>query len=449
VVLVRPADIKTDSRVKKLAVSLCRLGYDATIVGRSGTGENRRGHIGPAHVVLLRPRSRLRGAPRRVVRLPAFLHWVEAKANRTLQYVEQRAHRRLRRDRRGHYLWWRAQRDFRVTYGSELLRLRPDIVHVHDPRLLPAVLKAAGHVERATGRPVHIVYDAREDFAGWPAENIKLPAYHRHLLRAEQRAVARVALMLTVGEATAHSLATRLPVATPPVVVLNAPIADGPAPRRSLRADAGVPDGVPLLVYPGAATKPRGVDTLVKALPLLPGVHAALVVVPYPHKREPKLRELAARLGVADRLHILPPVGSDEVAGYLAGADAVVSTILTGPANHEASLPNKLFEMLHSGRPIITTNIRAMSRFVEEHKVGLVYRSGDPADLARAVQEVLADPAPYTDPQRRAELSRTWSWQAQEDVLADAYARVLPAPGPRERGPFPSLDPVWDEPSDE
>jgi glycosyltransferase involved in cell wall biosynthesis len=443
-VLVRPADIATDSRAKRIAVSLDRLGYDVTVLGRSGTGTARRGRIARASVLLLTPRSPLRGAPGRVVRLPRRMRRVESRLNRALQVAEQRVHQRLRDDRRGHYLWWRSQRDFRNTYGAELVRLRPHIVHVHDPRLLPVAVHAGRRISKLTGRAPQLVYDARENFAGWTAENVGMPAYHAHRLRAERRAMKHVSLVLTVGDETARALAARLPTPGAPVVVLNAPVADAGRPSRSLRADAGVPVGVPLLAYPGAATKARGVDTLVEALPLLPGAHAALVVVPYPHPREPELRELAERLGVSDRLHVLAPVGADEVAGYLAEADAVVSTILTGSANHEAALPNKLFEMLHSGRPIITTDIRAMSRFVEENKLGVIYRSGDAADLARAVREVLSDPSPWTDPERRAELARRWSWQSQEDVLAEAYGRLARPSTPRDLGPFPSTEPVWD-----
>jgi glycosyltransferase involved in cell wall biosynthesis len=439
VVLVRPTGIDTDSRVKKLAVSLTRLGYDATILGRSATGAEQRGRIGRAEVLLVPPRSRLRGTPARAVRLPARLRRVEKKANALAQRAEKRAHQRLREDKRGHYLWWRAQRDFATTYGTELERLAPDVIHVHDPRLLPVAVRAARRIERRTRRPVRLVYDARENFAGWPPENITMPAYHAHLLRAEHRAMRRVSVLLTVGEDTARSLTERLPVPGRPVVLLNMPVAGAVSPGRSLRADAGVAPDVPLLAYPGAATRARGVDTLIEALPLMPDVHAALVVVPYPHPREAELRDRAEELGVAERLHIVPPVDADAVPGYLAEADATVSTILTGPANHEASLPNKLFEMLHSGRPVITTDIRAMSRWVEENKVGVVYRSGDAADLARAVAEVLADPAPWTDPERRAELARRWSWQAQEDVIAEAYGRVAPTNAPRDTGPFPRL----------
>jgi glycosyltransferase involved in cell wall biosynthesis len=182
---------------------------------------------------------------------------------------------------------------------------------------------------------------------------------------------------------------------------------------------------------------------MIEALPMLPGVHAALVVVPFPHPRAEELTALAQSLGVADRLHLLAPVPADAVPGYLGEADVAVSPILAGPANHEAALPNKLFEMLHSGLPIVTSDIRAMSQFVTDHHLGVVFRSGDAADLARAVHEVLADPGRWTGRQERATLVHEWSWQAQEAPLGEAYRRVRPTMAAPDDRPFPQVKVVW------
>jgi len=449
VVIVRPTDVDTDSRAKKLALSLDRLGYDTTVLGRSGNGKRREGSLGGAHVTLLVPQSRLRGAPRRLVRSPITAgRRFEKPVNARLQRIEKKVDAWLRKvDREGAYLWYAAQRDFRTTYGTELVRLAPDVIHVHDPRLLPVAFRAAARIESRHGRKCAVVYDSRENFAGVPDENITLRRYHHTLLRNESRLAPRLAAVLTVSQGTADALTDRLRLARPPVVVLNAPV-EGGTPEvddstRSLRADTGTEPGTPLMVYPGAATKPRGVDTMIEALPLLPGVHCALVVVPFPHPRADELTDLARSLGVEDRLHLLPPVPADEVPGYLGEADVAVSPILAGPANHEAALPNKLFEMLHSGLPIVTSDIRAMSEFVVTHDLGIVFRSGDAADLARAVSEVLANPDRWTNSKERAQLMHQWSWEAQELPLGEAYASVRPTQVMPDSGPFPPVKVVW------
>jgi glycosyltransferase involved in cell wall biosynthesis len=450
VVLVRPTDVETDSRVKKMAISLTRLGYDTIVLGRSGTGRRRQGRLADARVLLVPPKSRLRGSPARLIRLPGRrFSGAEKRFNSLLQRMERDADRRLRGlDKAGRYLFHAAQRDFRTTYGSELVRLRPDVIHVHDPRLLPVAFRAAKRISGRTGRSCEVVYDARENFAGVLETQESLPAYHRKVLAAESRFAPRTAAVLTVSDAVADALSERLRLPQKPTVLLNTPVqrplnGNGDS-SRLLRRDAEVGDDVPLLVYPGAASRARGVDTIVRSLPHLPGVHAALVVVPWPHPRHDELMDLAGRLGVADRLHLLPPVEADDVPRYLSAGDVAVHAMLAGIPNHEMAMPNKLFEILHAGLPMAASNVRTMSRFVLEHDMGKVFTSADPADLARVVRELLAE-RPRGDRRRDDELVRRFSWQGQEAALALAYRRAAAPALTGTDDKFPPAVVAWEE----
>ena len=451
--MVRPIDVETDSRAKKIATSLDRIGYDVTVLGRSSTNARRVGTLGGVSLLMVPPQSRLRGAPKRVLRLPARARRVEKFVNKALQRAEIKVHQRYKAKSAangseqvdGRYLWLRVQRDFRTTYGPEIVRLKPDVIHVHDPRMLPVAARAAARVKRATGRKPALVFDSREDFAGLPEEIVPLRIYHQQLLKNERRYVPQLSLLLTVSDDTADALHKRLALPVRPTVLVNAPPLTSRPSERSIRTDAGVPADAPLLVFAGGLGKHRGVDTLVRALPELPGAHAVFVAVPFPNPREPELVAMAEELGVADRLHFVAPVPADEVGSYIAEATVGISTTPGGASNHDTTLPNKLFEMLHAGLPIVTSEIKAMSRFVEENKIGVTYYGDDPVALARAVREILDDPSPYVDRERRAALSARWNWQAQEDVLAEAYAHAARAAGPRATTPFPPMTPEWND----
>lgn len=430
-----------------MAVSLARLGYAVTVLGRSGTKHRRQGHIGGADVLLVPPRTRLRGVPQRVFRLPARLRNIETRANKYLQRLELSADKRIRKlDGKGGYLFHAAQRDFRTTYGSELVRMQPDVIHVHDPRLLPVAFAAGRRIESRSGRKCHVVYDARENFAGVLETQQSLPRYHAKVLAAESRLAPQTAAVLTVSDAVAGAIAARSALPQPPTVLMNAPVhREFPTDLtglRSLRSDAGVPDGAHILVYPGAASKARGVDTIIEALVFLPSVHAVMVVVPWPHPRAQELQELADGLGVGDRLHLVPPVPADDVPRYLAGADVAVHAMLGGIPNHEMAMPNKLFEILHSGVPMASSNVKTMAAFVREHAMGDVFTAGDPRDLARSVQ-LLLDRSSGRPPVPDPKLVRQFSWQGQENALAGAYGRAVPVVA-AERQDFPLLDVRWD-----
>jgi hypothetical protein len=175
---------------------------------------------------------------------------------------------------------------------------------------------------------------------------------------------------------------------------------------------------------------------------LLPGVHLALVSVPFPHPRVPELLERAAAHGAADRIHPLPPVNQDELLHYLSGADVAVHPMPGGSPNHDQALPNKLFEYLHAGVPLVVADAKLMAEFVRGNGVGEVFRSGDADGLAAAVRRVLAPGYPRAS---RAELAARHSWQAQEELIARLYSRFAPLPPALHRDPatlparFPEL----------
>ena len=291
---------------------------------------------------------------------------------------------------------------------------------------------------RVLGREVPVVYDAIENWAGMPREEWGTVRRHEALLRLEQEYAHRAAAVLTVSEPIAEALRERLRLAERPLVVLNAPPFEAVArvPHRRVREAAGVAQGTPLAVYSGSVSAARGLDTLIRAMPLLDGVHLAVVTVPFPHPSWPALEALAAELGVTDRVHAVPPVDPTELIGFLQDADAGVHTLPSGSVNHEMALPNKLFEYLHAGLPLVVSDAREMAGFVREHHLGAVYRSGDPESLAAAVRQVLADPRPDVD--RVGRLAVQYSWQAQEPQVAAAYARALgrTVPPPADDLPF-------------
>src|SRR5690606_3167772 len=107
-----------------------------------------------------------------------------------------------------------------------------------------------------------------------------------------------------------------------PTVVYNAPLLWPTAvSSHDLRAEAGVTAEVPLAVYSGAVSRARGLDTVLSALPDVPGLHLAIVAVPHPHPMAGELLAQARALGIEDRVHIVPPVASHEVPAYLSSAD--------------------------------------------------------------------------------------------------------------------------------
>lgn len=508
VVLFRANAIESDSRAKKFALTLARLGYEVHVLSAE---EPRPGpvvdtgpaHVGPVHVhrvIMTHARRDLHkiilGARRR--RQFRFVDWTPTdeyvtrvcELKRLVQRTRRRADALRRRDpgtggrpalwrsrwlrlrlthevarwlllaRRarwrlqwainvGHRQAWKAWdrrkqasaflattrgtlpevEDYAASFGRVLDALEPDVIHAHHPLVLGTAIRAA-HRRRAAGFDCQVVYDARENFAGIPPAEQGNLRRHTVLVREEARHIRDAAAVITVSDPIADVLRDRYQLPRRPSVILNVPVNAGDGdvtrPHRStVREAAGVDDATPLLVYSGAVSRARGITDLVDAMAHLPGVHLAFVTVPFPHPQVPTLLEQAAGLGVADRIHPLPPVCQDELLAYLAGADVAVHPMPGGSPNHDQALPNKLFEYLHAGLPLVVADARLMAAFVRANALGEVFRSGDPVDLAVAVRRALEPGRPRRS---RAELSARYSWQAQEAGIATVYARVHPLP---------------------
>jgi glycosyltransferase involved in cell wall biosynthesis len=279
------------------------------------------------------------------------------------------------------------------------------------------------------------VYDAHEFVAGLAVSGARTQRSVDGWAALERQFIRSADRVITVADGLAERLQALHHLERRPSVVHNAPVAwgvgaasdtgsgsgAGSGSSRSLRDECGIGADVTLAVYSGALSAARGVDTAVEALGLLPNLHLAVVAVPYPHPMAARLRQIAAGVGAANRLHLVPPVPSHEVPSYLSEADVAVSPILGDSVSYDEALPNKLFEFLHAGLPMVVSDCRAMADFVTRHGLGAVFRAGDPDDLARALGQVLAEP-PHPD---TTALRREYSWQGQEPHLIEVYDELV------------------------
>ncbi|MGW4288087.1 glycosyltransferase family 4 protein [Streptomyces sp. NPDC004673] len=334
---------------------------------------------------------------------------------------------------RGDRAWRRLEPgmwDFELAYGPVIDRLKPELIHANDFRMLGVAARAVMRA-RARGRSVKLVWDAHEYLPGikpWK----DTARWHPAAVAMEREYAPAADAVVTVSEMLADMLRETHGLAARPSVVLNAPSATvapdlAAEPVPDLRALCGVGPDVPLMVYSGAAAKQRGLDIMVEALPRLEGVHAAFVVL-YPEDGYMRsLRARAAALGVADRMHVLPYVPHYQVSRFLAAADIGVIPIHHWP-NHEIALITKFMEYAHARLPLVVSDVKTMGGVTESTGQGEVFRAEDLEDFVRATQAVLADPARYRAVYDQPGLLDQWTWEAQAEILDDLYADLLDRP---------------------
>lgn len=320
-----------------------------------------------------------------------------------------------------------------------LVELQPDVLHAHHPFVLATAFSVRDRL-RATGHEAKVVYDARENFVGIPENEQGSVRRHAVLVAQERAHIRDCAGVSTVSDPIADVLQQRYALPRRPEVILNTPLRGGEVDGPTVRDAVGLGPDVPVLVYSGTISHARGIDTLVRGLALVPDAHLIIVSVPFPHPSIPALQDLAAQLGVGDRLHVAPPVGQSQLVHYLSGADVAVHPMPGGSPNHDQALPNKLFEYLHAGLPLVVSDAKLMADFVRRHHVGQVFRAGDETSYAAAVAAALADTR--REVETVEQLAREYSWQAQEDRIRAYYAAITGFEGRGADDDFPSLDVV-------
>ncbi len=154
-----------------------------------------------------------------------------------------------------------------------------------------------------------------------------------------------------------------------------------PAPEVP-RADLGVPDDATLVLAAGRLHPNKAFDVLVRAMASLPGAHVALAG---DGVEEGALRDLAARLGVTDRLHLLG--WRSDVAALMETAD-----ILACPSRIEP-LGNVVIEAWARGLPVVASRAAGPAWLIRDGADGLLVPLEDADALAAAIRRVADDPA--------------------------------------------------------
>lgn len=292
------------------------------------------------------------------------------------------------------------------------LRLRAQAYHAHDLVTLP-VAWAAGRL-----RGARVVYDAHELFT----EIGRLGRVPRAVFRVmETLLIGRADAVMTVNDSIASELARRYSVPRP-VVLRNCPRTGGRVPERTkspLRSRAGVPEGVPLVLYQGMFMPHRGLDMLVRATSRLARAHV-LFMGWGPLLQD--LRALAVVEGVQERVHFLEGVPLAELLDVTAGADVGVIPYRNVGLNNYYTSPNKLFEYCASGVPIACSRFPELVTIVEGLGVGRTFDPESPASIAQAIDALVEDPQALAE--ARAAVARAageFTWEREKLKLLAVY----------------------------
>lgn len=303
-----------------------------------------------------------------------------------------------------------ASRSARAWVGAQhalsaIESLEPDVVHFHDPELIPLGL-------RLKSRGYRVIYDVHEDVPADVMSKAWIPRPARKLVAwamtqleryAAPRFDAIVAATPTIGERLASYGA-------------NVTVVRNFASLAEFSFSANSVPRARQAVYVGRISFDRGLKDMVEACTAL---------------QLPLVLAGPAGQGEADYLASCPALidwrGVQDRASIarLLTESGVGLCVLHPAPNYLDALPIKLFEYMAAGVPVIASDLPATRRIVEESGCGRIVPPGDHAALSAALRELIDDPNRNDiGKQGLAAVRAHYNWEAESAALIRLYTAL-------------------------
>lgn len=303
--------------------------------------------------------------------------------------------------------------EYNIRLFLFLLFLKAQLLVANDLDTLPASFLAS----RLKGIP--IVYDSHEYYCGTP-ELAQRPAVRNFWHRIERWIFPKLKDIITVNDSIADLYEKEYGKKLH--VVRNIPPAKGFEVNAS-RKELGLPDDKTILILQGAGINvDRGVEELIEAMPCVDDNIILLIVgsgdvISFLKKRAKKLK-------LDDQVRFIPKVPLEQLMAYTAVADFGLTVDKDTNINYRFSLPNKLFDYIRAGLPVIASRLTEIEKVIAHYDIGTFIENHDPQHIAQVINKSAADPqrvGEWKSNLRKAKQELTW--ENEEKTLRGVYEK--------------------------
>jgi glycosyltransferase involved in cell wall biosynthesis len=297
------------------------------------------------------------------------------------------------------------------------IRHRFDAYHLHDPDLI-----LVGIALKLLGR--RVIYDVHESYPMVVLDRAWIPRMLRPMLSRAWQTLESAFVRWADLTVTAHDPVREQFRGGNVVTVQNFPIPGDWASMTGAQPMAERPHRV---LYHGDITAQRGLFTMLQAI-------AAVDAVPSPVLRlggslSLPLQEAIKHAPGFRRTEYLGWLNKDQLAAELSEARA--GLILLHPThNYNVIRPNKLYEYMAAGLPVIASDFNHWREVVAEERCGLLVDPLNSTAIARAIEYIFshADEAAAMGERGRRAVAERYSWASEGETLLGAYGRLFRTP---------------------
>jgi glycosyltransferase involved in cell wall biosynthesis len=231
-----------------------------------------------------------------------------------------------------------------------------------------------------------IIYDSHELFTEAP-ELIHRNRVRKIWLAIERLIFPRLKHIITVNDSIAKTYKELYQKDL--LVIRNIPNKYQPT-QHLTKTQLEIPENTFLIIIQGSGLNvERGIEEAVLAMKMLEDTTLMLVgdgdVMPV-------VKELINTNRLEDKVKIFGRRPYDELMQFTMHADLGLTLDKPLSKNYEFSLPNKVFDYMHAGTPILASKLVEIERVIETHQIGVILKEVSPAEIASAVNDIKSQP---------------------------------------------------------
>jgi glycosyltransferase involved in cell wall biosynthesis len=265
-----------------------------------------------------------------------------------------------------------------------------------------------------------LVYDSHEFFTGLPE------IQNRHFVKwvwttVEKWIFPKLKYVITVSEPIASLYEKMYDVR--PLVIRNfskESVSIVPYTRREL----GIIEEDLLLVIQGTGINiDKGSEELVDAVKISDRI--SLIVIGGGDILD-ILKTKVTALNISDKVKFFPAVSWENLMKFTKAADLGMCLEKDTNINYRYSLPNKLFDYISAGIPVITGELPEISKIIMYYNCGVITRNITPSEISGAVTQLLQNPDQLIELKKNAnKASQELSWKIESEKVKALYVSIL------------------------
>lgn len=263
---------------------------------------------------------------------------------------------------------------------------------------------------------VKMIYDSHEYFTETP-ELVGRPRVQKVWKRIEGFVVPRLKEMITVCDSIADLFHEKYGVTCH--VVRNIP-PRAALPPKGDKIRLGFPEDKHLLILQGSGINiQRGAEELVEAMRYLDD---CFLMVIGGGDVLPTLKQMTEQLNITDRVRFLPRMPYAEMMAYTQLAELGFVLDKDTNLNYRFCLPNKLFDFIQAGVPIVASKLVEVGKIIKKYDIGLFIPDHDPKSIAATIRQGLDDVEGRTRWQKGlAQAADDLCWENEQRTLIEIY----------------------------